>query len=270
MELGTLGVWATPRTTDDLPGLARAVESFGYGTFWLGGSPPERALRHLLDATETIICATGILNVWQHTPADVAREHAGLTAQWPGRVLLGVGIGHPEATSDYTRPLKTMRDFFAGLEDVPKDERVAAALGPKMLDLAAEQSLGTHPYFTSVEHTRFARERVGPGKLVAPEVACVVDPDPESARAKAREYASLYLGLKNYTNNLLRFEFTEADIVDGGSDRLIDAVVPHGHAEAVADAVRAHYDAGANHVAVQPLGGDAAVDLEAIAVALRM
>ncbi len=123
-----------------------------------------------------------------------------------------------------------------------------------MLDLAAERSLGAHPYFTPVEHTRFARERVGDGVLVAPEVAVVVEPDPETARGLAREYATLYLGLSNYTNNLLRFGFTEDDFEDGGSDRLIDAVIPHGSAEAVAEAVRAHLDAGADHVCVQPLG----------------
>ena len=175
---------------------------------------------------------TGILNVWQHDPADVAAAHARITADHPDRFLLGIGIGHPEATSDYTRPLKTMREFFDGLDaaatPVPKDERLAAALGPKMLDLAKERSLGTHPYFITLEHTHFARERLGEDALVAPEVAVVVDPNPESARRTAREYAKLYLGLTNYTSNLLKFGFTEADIADGGSDRLIDAVIPHG------------------------------------------
>jgi probable F420-dependent oxidoreductase len=123
-----------------------------------------------------------------------------------------------------------------------------------MLDLAAERSLGTHPYFISVEHTRFARERVGSGVLVAPEVAVVVEEDDETARGLAREYAQSYLRLRNYTSNLLRFGFTEDDIADGGSDRLIDAVIPHGSAEKVAEAVREHLDAGADHVCVQPLG----------------
>ena len=123
-----------------------------------------------------------------------------------------------------------------------------------MLDLAAERSLGTHPYFTTPEHTAFARERIGPGKLVAPELAVVVDPDPDVARAAAREYAKTYLGLRNYTSNLLRFGFTEDDIANGGSDRLIDAVIPHGAPEAIAEAVHAHLDAGADHVCLQPLG----------------
>ena len=154
---------------------------------------------------------------------------------------------------------------------MPRDERVAAALGPKMLDLAAERSLGTHTYFVTPEHTRFARERVGPDALVAPELAVVVEPDDETARAIAREYAALYLGpLATTRTTSLRFGFTERDIADGGSDRLIDAVVPHGSAEAVAEAVRAHLDAGADHVALQPLGhGRAPVaDYEALAKAL--
>ncbi|MEA2124946.1 MAG: hypothetical protein QOI80_1728 [Solirubrobacteraceae bacterium] len=261
MELGRIGIWASALRMggrEHLPEAASVAEGLGYGTFWLGGSPPARALRPLLEATTTMVAATGILNVWQEQPADAAREHDALAAAYPGRVLLGIGIGHPEATSDYTRPLKTMRDFFDGLDaadpPVPRDQRCAAALGPKMLALAAERSLGTHTYFTVSAHTRAAREAVGPGGLVAPEVACVVDPDPDSGRAKAREYAALYLGLRNYTSNLLRFGFTEDDLGDGGSDRLIDAVVPHGTAEHIAEHVQAHFAAGADHICLQVVG----------------
>jgi probable F420-dependent oxidoreductase len=256
VKLGRIGIWASAHRMggrEHLPEAARVAEGLGYGTFWLGGSPPARALRALLEATTTMVAATGILNVWQHTPAEAAAEWQALEAEHPGRALLGIGIGHPEATSDYRRPLGTMHTFFAGL-DVPRDRRIAAALGPKMLRLAAEQSLGTHPYFVTPEHTRFAREVVGPDALVAPEVACVVDPDPEAGRAIAREYAALYLGLTNYTANLERFGFTERDFADGGSDRLIDAVVPHGSAEAVGAALREHFDAGADHVCIQVLG----------------
>jgi probable F420-dependent oxidoreductase len=174
--------------------------------------------------------------------------------------MLGIGIGHPEATSDYRRPLSTMRAFLDGLDAAPTrpaaDGRCLAALGPKMLDLAGERTAGTHTYFVTVDHTRFARERLGPGKLVAPEVACVVETDPVRAREVARGYAELYLGLRNYTKNLLEFGFTERDLVDGGSDRLIDAVIPHGSAGQIAEAVRAHLDAGADHVCLQPLGED--------------
>jgi probable F420-dependent oxidoreductase len=151
-----------------------------------------------------------------------------------------------------------MREFFDGLDaadsPVPREERIAAALGPKMLDLAAQRSLGTHPYFTTPEHTRFARERVGPDRIVAPELAVVLEADADVAREKARAYAAIYLRLRNYTSNLLRFGFTERDFAEGGSDRLIDAVIPHGSAEAVAEATRAHLDAGADHVCLQPIG----------------
>ncbi len=151
-----------------------------------------------------------------------------------------------------------MRTFLDGLDAAPTPppagERCLAALGPKMLDLAGERTAGTHTYFVPVEHTRFARERLGPGKLVAPELACVVETDPERARAVARKYAELYLGLRNYTKNLLEFGFTEADLADGGSDRLIDAVIPHGTAEEIGEVARAHLEAGADHVCLQPLG----------------
>ena len=248
------------------------LEALGYDTLWLGSSPSLAQARPYLEASEEITIATGILNIWQHEPADVAAQHAELTRDFPGSFLLGIGVGHPEATSDYTRPLSAMRAFFDGLDagGVPRDEMIAAALGPKMLDLAAERSLGTHPYFTTPEHTRFARERVGPDAIVAPEVAVVVETDPEQARKDARAYAATYLGLSNYTSNLLRYGFTEADIADGGSDRLIDAVIPHGSAEAIAETIQAHYDAGADHVCVQPLGhGPAPVeDYRALAAVL--
>jgi probable F420-dependent oxidoreductase len=270
-RIGRLGVW---RRHQPGPGIVPELEALGYDALWLGSSPSLAQARPYLEASEQITIATGILNIWQHEPADVAAQHAELTRDFPGSFLLGIGVGHPEATSDYTRPLSAMRAFFDGLDaaaaPVPRDERIAAALGPKMLDLAVERSLGTHPYFTTPEHTRFARERVGPDALVAVEVAVVVETDPERARADARAYASTYLGLRNYTSNLLRFGFTEADIGDGGSDRLIDAVIPHGSAEAIADAVQAHYDAGADHVCLQPLGhGPAPVeDYRALAAAL--
>jgi probable F420-dependent oxidoreductase len=256
MELGRIGIWASAHRMggrEHLPEASRVAEALGYGTFWLGGSPPARALRPLLEATTTMVVATGILNVWQHTPAQAAAEWHALEADHAGRALLGVGIGHPEATSDYRRPLATMREYLGAL-DVPRGRRIAAALGPKMLRLAAEQSLGTHPYFVTPDHTRFARETVGPDAVVAPEVACVIDPDPEGGRAAAREYAALYLSLTNYTANLERFGFDQRDFADGGSDRLIDAVVPHGDAGQVGEAVREHFDAGADHVCLQVLG----------------
>jgi probable F420-dependent oxidoreductase len=255
VELGKLGIW---RLRQAGAAAVEEIEALGYGTLWLGSSPGVEDARPLLERTGTLVVATGILNVWKHEAGDVAAQHADLTRAFPGRFLLGIGIGHPEATSEYRRPLATMRAFFDGLdaapEPVPRDERIAAALGPKMLALAAERSLGAHPYFTPPEHTRIARETVGPDAVVATEVAVVVEPDVERARERAREYAARYLATSNYVRNLERLGFTERDIAGGGSDRLIDALIPHGSAGAVAEAVRAHFDAGADHVCLQPLG----------------
>ncbi len=260
MNLGKIGVWTSYRAfgIERAGEAARLAEQLGYGTWWVGGSPHIPDVRPVLEATSTLVAATGILNVWINDPAETAAADAALRAEHPGRFMLGIGIGHPEATSDYRRPLATMRSFLDGLDSSPTpppaEQRCLAALGPKMLDLARERAAGTHSYFVPVEHSRFARERLGPGRLVAPELACVIDTDPVRARAVARGYAKLYLGLRNYTQNLLAFGFTEGDIAGGGSDRLIDAVIPHGTAEQIAEVVRAHLDAGADHVCLQPLG----------------
>jgi probable F420-dependent oxidoreductase len=254
-SLGRIGIWR--RHQEGAEGVAE-IEALGFGTLWLGGSPSPADARPFLERSRMLTVATGILNVWRHRPADVAADRDSLDDEFGGRFLLGIGIGHPEATSEYRRPLATMRAFLDGLDaaqqPVPRDERVVAALGPKMLDLAAERSLGAHPYLTTPEHTRLARERVGPGVLVAPEVTVVVEPDVATARELARAFATHYLRLSNYSASLLRHGFTEEDLAGGGSDRLIDAVIPHGSAEQVAEAVRAHLDAGADHVCVQPVG----------------
>lgn len=260
MQLGQFGIWTSYRAIGEQNAgeAAKLVEDLGYGAFWLGGSPRLPTVRPLLAATRRLVVATGIVNVWQNDPATLAAEHVELTAEFPGRLLLGIGIGHPEATSDYSKPLSTMRDFFDGLDravpPAPVDERCVAALGPKMLDLSAERSRGAHPYFTPVAHTRFARERVGDGPLIAPELACVVDPDAERARATARRYAASYLGLRNYTSNLLKFGFTDDDIAGVGSDELIDAIIPHGTPGEIGAAAGEHLAAGADHVCLQAIG----------------
>jgi probable F420-dependent oxidoreductase len=260
MNIGKIGTWTSyrPFGIERAGEAAKLVEQLGYGAWWVGGSPYVPDIRPILEATSTLAAATGILNVWANDPGETAAADVALRADFPERFMLGIGIGHPEATSDYRRPLASMRAFLEGLDvsptPPPVDERCLAALGPKMLDLAGERTAGAHTYFVPVEHTRLARQRLGPGKLVAPEVACVVDTDSVRARAVAREYAKLYLGLRNYTQNLLRFGFTEDDLAHGGSDRLIDAVIPHGSAEETAAVVRAHYHAGADHVCLQPLG----------------
>ncbi len=260
MHPGEFGVWTSYRAIgEENAGAAAALaERLGYGTFWLGGSPRLPAVRPLLVATERLVVATGIVNIWPYEPAQLAGEYAQLDRELPDRLLLGIGIGHREATSDYARPLSTMRRFLDGLdaaaEPVPRQRRCLAALGPKMLDLAAQGSLGTLTYFVPVAHTGFARERLGERALVATELACVIDTDADRARATARSYARLYLGLHNYTSNLLRFGFTEADLADGGSDRLIDAIVAQGTAADIAQVAREHRRAGADHVCLQPVG----------------
>jgi probable F420-dependent oxidoreductase len=260
--LGEIGIWLRRTAgTDVVP----EIEALGFAALWVGVSPSLPEARPFLEQSSTLTVATGILNVWRHDPADVAAQHADLRREFGGRFLLGVGIGHPEATDEYTKPLTKMREFLEGLDaadqPVAREERVTAALGPKMLELAAERSLGAHPYLTPVEHTRFARERIGPGPLLAPEVTVVVEPDAETAREKAREFAAGYLERSNYRRNLRRLGFDERDLQGGGSDRLIDAVIAHGSADEVAAAVRAHLDAGADHVCLQPVGhGPAPVD----------
>jgi probable F420-dependent oxidoreductase len=260
MELGRFGVWTTYHAIgeENAGEAASLVQDLGFGTFWLGGSPRLSTVRPLLEAADTLSVATGIVNVWAYEPSDLAREYAELSPGYGDRLLVGIGIGHPEATSDYTRPLASTRAFLNGLDaatpPLPRDRRCLAALGPKMLDLCAERSRGTLTYFVPVEHTRSARARLGPDPLIATELACVIETDAGPARAAARRYATLYLGLRNYTNNLLEFGFSDRDIADGGSDRLIDAIVPHGTAEEIAAVVQAHLDAGADHVCLQPVG----------------
>ncbi len=234
---------------------AALAERLGFGAIWLGGSPRVSDLEPMLAATERIVVASGIANVWQYEPAEMAAEFAALERSFPGRVLLGVGIGHPERTAQYVAPLTKMQGFLDGLDAaqpaVPRERRILAALGPKMLECSAARSLGAHPYFSPVEHTRFARERIGSAGLLAPELAVVIDEQPERARSKAREYASFYLQLTNYAANLRRLGWGDADLAGGGSDALLDAVVPQGSAAAAAAAARAHVEAGADHVCVQ-------------------
>ncbi len=260
VELGRFGVWTSYRNIgEENAGEAAAlVADLGFGTFWLGGSPRLPTVRSLLEAAGGLTVATGIINVWAYDPTELAREYAALAPEFGDRLLVGIGIGHPEATSDYTRPLASTRAFLDGIDaaetPIPPDRRVLAALGPRMLDLCRERAAGSHTYFVPPEHTRAARQRLGADRLIAAELACVVDTDSESARAAARRYAEMYLGLRNYTDNLQRYGFTEDDIAGGGSDRLIDTIVPHGTAEEIVAAAQEHLDAGADHVCLQPVG----------------
>ncbi|MDT7784657.1 MAG: hypothetical protein QOF58_3076, partial [Pseudonocardiales bacterium] len=194
--------------------------------------------------------ATGITNVWQTEPEDVAAEFHRLGSD---RVVLGVGAGHRQIDQSYEKPYDKLVSYLDRL-DVPRDRLVLAALGPKVLRLAADRTAGAHPYLVPVEHTAAAREVLG-GKLLAPEVTVVVDEDPDAARAIAREQLSYYFNLTNYTNNWQRWGFSADEVAAPGSDRLIDALVAHGTPDQVAAKLRAHLDAGADHVAIQSLNG---------------
>jgi probable F420-dependent oxidoreductase len=183
MDLGTLGVWTSYRRIgEENAGAAAALaEQLGYGTFWLGGSPRLPSVRPLLEATETLAVGTSIVNIWAYDPAQLAAEYAALEDDFPGRVIVGIGIGHPEATRQYRTPLTVTREFLDGVDaastPIPAERRCLAALGPKMLALSAERSLGALPYFVPVEHTADARRRLGSGSLLATEVAMVLELD---------------------------------------------------------------------------------------------
>jgi probable F420-dependent oxidoreductase len=249
--VGRFGVWyrgAPPA------GFAPALERLGFGTLWLGGSPAGdlRLAEEQLAATTTLAVATGIVNIWASDPHEVARAFARVEARHPGRFVLGVGVGHREATAAYRSPYESLASYVDTLlaDGVPAGSLVLAALGPRVLRLAAERTAGAHPYLVTPEHTRRARELLGEGPLLAPEQHVLVDPDPERARALARRALEYYLRLSNYVASFRRLGFSEADVADGGSDALVDALVAHGSAGVVAGQVREHLEAGADHVAV--------------------
>jgi probable F420-dependent oxidoreductase len=255
--LGEIGVWA--RGAQASPERAAALEKLGYGAFWIGGSPPADLLlpEQILDATSEIVVATGIVNIWASPAAEVARSYHRIAEQYPGRFLLGIGVGHPESTGErYARPYEALVQYLDVLDDagVPRDDVVLAALGPRVMRLAGERAAGAHPYLTTPEHSREAREVLGAGPLLAPEQHVVVESDAERARKVARRAVASYLELSNYRANFRRFGFTDEDLADGGTDELIDALVAHGDATAIAARVRRHLDVGADHVCLQLLG----------------
>jgi len=270
IELGRIGIWR--HATGLTPELAAEVEALGYGAIWIGSSPDGdlRLAEQLLDATDHIAVATGIVNVWKDDAATVGASYHRIAARHPDRFLLGLGVGHPEATREYRQPYATLVSYLDELDDlgVPAEARVLAALGPKVLALAAQRTAGAHPYLVTPDHTRQARQVLGAGPLLAPEQKVVLESDPEHARAIVRPRVQKpYLGLSNYLASLRRLGWTDADLADGGSDRLIDALVLHGDAEAIGRGITAHLDAGADHVAIQVLGSDPRPALLALAPA---
>jgi probable F420-dependent oxidoreductase len=261
LQLGRIGAWFNPRYDDDTrTAWVIEAESLGYRTAWLGfgrASITDLALvERVLDATTTITLATAIVNMWTNDPAAITTAYQRVAAKHADRFLLGIGIGHPESVATYQQPYATMVEYLDRLDagGVPQDRRVLAALGPRALQLAADRALGTHPYLVVPDHTRDARLLLGPDVVIAPEHTVVLETDPELARAIGRPFvADPYLKLRNYTNNLRRHGYTDDDIDGGGSDRLIDALVLHGTPDEIAKGLQAHFDAGADHVAVQVL-----------------
>jgi probable F420-dependent oxidoreductase len=255
-QLGRIGIWTG---YPNLSGpFAKQIEELGYGAIWVGGSPDGdlRLVDELLEATEHLVLATGIVNIWKDDAQTVAKSHHRITRAFPGRFLLGIGVGHPEAATDYSRPYHNLVEYLDVLdaEGVPTDERALAALGPKVLKLSASRSAGAHPYLVTPEHTREAREILGDGVLLAPEQKLVVEADPGKARAIGRPAVDKpYLGLTNYVSNLKRLGWSDDDLARPGSDALIDALVGHGDAPTAAARVQQHLDSGADHIPIQLL-----------------
>ncbi|CAJ1585212.1 LLM class F420-dependent oxidoreductase [[Mycobacterium] wendilense] len=254
-ELGRFGVW-TPGPVS--PDTAAEIEKLGYGALWVGGSPAADLdfAEPILAATESLQLATGIVNIWTAPAAEVAESYHRIEKAYPGRFLLGIGVGHPEHTEQYVKPLDALVDYLDALDakTVPTSRRVIAALGPKVLRLSAQRSAGAHPYLTTPEHTASARGLVGNSVFLAPEHKVALTRDAAQARELGRQTVDFYLGLSNYVNNWRRLGFTAEEVASPGADRLIDAVVAHGTPDAIAARLTEHLELGADHVAIQVLG----------------
>jgi probable F420-dependent oxidoreductase len=268
-RLGRVGIWMPPpeRIGVDAAEAAAAVEEAGFTSLWVGGGNPDpdafARLRAQLAGSGQLIVATGIANVWAWQPGGLRAAAESLDTDFPGRFILGLGVSHAPAVEAlghaYARPLAKMEKFLDELDHPAHHggERelppiVLAALGPKMLALSRDQALGSHPYFTTPQHTRFARDVLGPVPLLVPELAFTLADDPAAGAATARGYADRYLKLPNYTRNLERFGFGPADFAGAGSDRLISELIPNGPV-ALRELITGHLQAGADHVVIQPL-----------------
>jgi probable F420-dependent oxidoreductase len=239
------------------PEQLQEIESLGYGAIWAGGSPAADLswVDPILAATTTLQLATGIVNIWTADAGPVSESFHRIDKAYPGRFLLGIGVGHPEAGHEYKKPYDALTEYLDALDQhgVPKDRRVVAALGPQVLKLSARRSAGAHPYLTTPEHTATARQLMGPEAFLAPEHKAVLTTDAEKARAVGRKALEIYLNLTNYLNSWKRLGFTDEDVAKPGSDRLVDAVVAYGTTDAIAARLKEHLAAGADHVPVQVL-----------------
>ncbi|MCV7431748.1 LLM class F420-dependent oxidoreductase [Mycolicibacterium bacteremicum] len=259
-DLGRFGVFGHYSQWQQLPAQQlKDIEALGYGAIWAGGSPPAELewIDPILGATEKLQLATGIVNIWTAAAGPTAESFHRIEKAFPGRFLLGIGVGHPEAHTEYKKPYDALKDYLDELarHGVPAERVVVAALGPQVLKLAARRSAGAHPYLTTPEHTAQARELIGPDAFLAPEHKVVLTTDADKARATGRAALEVYLNLANYLNNWKRLGFTDADVAKPGGDALVDAVVAYGSTEAIAARLTEHLDAGANHVPVQVLTG---------------
>ncbi len=274
MLIGRLGVWAN---LDSLPAtatadFARRLEAWGYGALWMPEARGRNVLvqaAFLLSATKSLVVASGIANIYARDPMAASSGQKALAEASGNRFLLGLGVSHAPMVETlrghhYGKPLATMRAYLEAMGRAPYNgpapsERpltVLAALGPKMLELAAQQADGAHPYLTTPEHTARARSVLGVGKWLCPEQMVMLETDPAKARNTARKMIGYYFDLPNYRNSLLSLGFTEADFANGGSDRLVDAALAWGDEAAIRRRIQAHWDAGADHVCIQALKPD--------------
>lgn len=269
MDMAGVGVWSSQLRYGDQGEAAEAaaeLEELGFTALWIPdvGGPVLDSVEHLLSSTKQAVIATGILNLWMHEPADVATRYASLTDTHGERFLMGIGVSHAPLIDSrqpglYRKPLAATRAYLdridATPQPVPVGNRVLAALGPKMLELAASRSRGAHPYLVTPDHTRYARELLGDGTLLLPEQTVLLTTDADEARTLGTDWLRSYLALPNYANNLLRSGFTDDDVASV-SDRLFDAIIAWGDEERVLERVREHLEAGADHVCVQVLTAD--------------
>ncbi len=272
VDIGRVGIWYGGIDALPAPEARRAaqlVEELGFGALWVAeavGRDPFVSSALLLSATERLPLATGIANIYVRDPMAMVAAQKTLAEAFPDRFLLGLGVSHGHLVAgvrkhDYTKPYSHMVEYLDRMDSAlfmaspPASDpgRLLAALGPKMLELSARRANGAHPYFTTPEHTEIARATMGPDALLAPEQMVVLETDPVEARRIARAGMKIYLGLPNYFNNLLRLGFEEHDRADGGSDRLVDAIVAWGSDDQIAARVAQHHQAGADHVCVQVL-----------------
>ncbi len=276
-----MGIWSgflDPRPSAEARELAAEIESLGYGALWVPEAVGREALVNsslLLGATERLVVGTGIASIYARSPMAANGGLRALTEAYPGRFLLGLGVSHQPMVEGllgrtYDKPLAAMRAYldamdaalYFGAASTQEPQRVLAALGPKMLGLAAERTAGALSYFVPPDHTATARHDLGDDALLCVEQAVVLETDPTRARELARSHTALYVTLPNYTNNLRRFGFGDEDFADRGSDRLVDAVVAWGDEQVVAERVRRHHQAGADHVCVQVIADAAAPGLD--------